>query len=103
MAIASWLLFYFAGPAFEAVILCAIFYEFYTKSSFKWYSLLLLPLGIFPLVGGIRQDWEEKRALYSRLMLISTPIGIATYHLLCMGSIITHIHTSLPMRKIQRI
>ena len=48
MAIASWLLFYFAGPAFEAVILCAIFYEFYTKSSFKWYSLLLLPLGIFP-------------------------------------------------------
>ena len=27
----------------------------------------------FPLVGGIRQDWEEKRALYSRLMLISIP------------------------------
>ena len=48
MTIASWLLFYFAGPAFEAVIFCAIFYEFYKKSSSKWYSLLLLPLGIFP-------------------------------------------------------
>lgn len=33
MTIASWLLFYFAGPAFEAVIFCAIFYEFYKKSS----------------------------------------------------------------------
>lgn len=46
--IASWMLFYFAGPAFEAVIFCAIFYEFYTKSPSKWHSLLLLPLGIIP-------------------------------------------------------
>lgn len=73
MAIASWLLFYFAGPAFEAVILCAIFYEFYTKSSFNGTPSYYFLWVFFPLVGGIRQDWEEKRALYSRLMLISIP------------------------------
>lgn len=48
MAVASWLLFYFAGPAFVAIILCVVFYEFYIKSSSKWYSLLLLPLGVLP-------------------------------------------------------
>lgn len=47
-AVASWLSFYFAGPAFVAVILCTAFYEFYTNSSLKWYSLLFLSLGVLP-------------------------------------------------------
>lgn len=48
MTVACWFLFYFSGPAFQAAVICALSYEFFTKSSFRWYSLLLLPLTIFP-------------------------------------------------------
>lgn len=44
VAVAAWMLFYFAGPVFQAAVLCAVFYEFFTKSPARWYSLLLLPL-----------------------------------------------------------
>lgn len=62
MAIASWLLFYFAGPAFEAVILCAIFYEFYTNHL----SMVLPPLTSF--------------GYFSRLLVVSDRIGRRSAH-----------------------
>lgn len=48
MAVAAWMLFYFAGPAFQAAVLCAVLYEFFTRSSSRWYSLLLLLLSMLP-------------------------------------------------------